>query len=434
MSLTFLSAADVHLGRSSALAGSYASISARIGWERLIQQAIDIQADAVLLSGDLVDKENNYFEALSALETQLKRLENHKIHAVIVAGNHDALVLPEMVQTFNRSDFVHFLGIDGNWELLKIEFKNGDSAQFIGWSFPSEHIFENPLANLSIENLSVEPDMPLIGLVHGEVTRSDSNYAPISLSSLQQVSEVDAWLLGHIHAPQIFQLKDPFICYTGSLQALSAKERGAHGFEKLEIIEGGLVQHELISVSPVRYEKVEIEISSAFHQNEIRQHIAAEIAGNSPEFVFPDLEYLVLDISLTGEIARPHEVDTWLNQSDILDYETSVNHCNVTIRKITNHTRYKADNLHLLAEEKSPAGILASAILDLEKDRESTFALKLLESFKERTQEINNSSVYQPLDKQQKIATDTSEHRQLLIDECHRLLSEMIILKQNAKN
>jgi hypothetical protein len=38
------------------------------------------------------------------------------------------------------------------------------------------------------------------------------------------------------------------------------------------------------------------------------------------------------------------------------------------------------------------------------------------------------------LESNQKIEIKSSEHRQLLIDECHRLLSEMMILKQNANN
>jgi len=432
--MTFFATADIHLGRSSQVGGTQHSLSAREGWKRFVDRAIADQVDAVLLSGDLVDKENNYFEALSALEAQLKRLETAHIHTVLVAGNHDALVLPEMMNTFKNSDYVHFLGVNGQWEILKLDFKSGKTVQFLGWSFPAEHVSSNPLDLLQLSELEIQPNIPLLGLVHGDITNSDSNYAPITQASLQRETSVDAWLLGHIHLPEEFQQIRPFICYSGSLQSLSPKEHGAHGFQQIEFDDFGEMSHEFQPISPVRFEKIETDISEVSEPQELRQLILKAVENESILLLYADLSHLVLDISLTGEVAFPHEIDGWINRSDVFEYETAIDGTHITIRKITNHTRYKADNLHLLADEKSPAGVLAAAIIDLESENENPFTKKLMKSFSERTETLNNASVYMSLESNQKIEFKSSEHRQLLIDECHRLLSEMMILKQNANN
>lgn len=67
--MKLLAAADLHLGRAlggvpSQWAEQY---SPRHAWTALIDEAVSRKVDAVLLAGDVVDRQNRFFEAYSAV-------------------------------------------------------------------------------------------------------------------------------------------------------------------------------------------------------------------------------------------------------------------------------------------------------------------------------------------------------------------------------
>src|SRR5690625_7749098 len=87
-----------------------------------------------------------------------------------------------------------------------------------------------------------------------------------------RISGVALWVLGNINKPQ--QLIDqPQVWYPGSPQALSAKETGAHGPLLITVLPNQTPQVELIKISPVRYEDIEIDISGVRNEEELRSRV-----------------------------------------------------------------------------------------------------------------------------------------------------------------
>jgi len=110
-----------------------------------------------------------------------------------------------------------------------------------------------------------------IGLIHGDYGNKESSYAPLELSSMAGKG-VDVWVMGHIHKPEQFNA-EPLIYYPGSPQALSAKEKGEHEVVVLTVSEQGTIQNEVVALSPVRYEEIQIHISECNEQDEIQAKI-----------------------------------------------------------------------------------------------------------------------------------------------------------------
>src|SRR5690554_4476956 len=222
MSIKILATADLHLGkRSSDVTGDHASTKYTLS--KITDYCIDKNVDVLVLCGDIVDWDNRFFEAYGPLQEAFDNLGKHNIQVYLVAGNHDFNVLPQIIETGNNAH-VHLLGQDENWE-VKAFTKNGQTIQFVGWSFARRYVKES--AMLTWDDSLLNPNYQTIGLLHGDTDARDSHYGPIDLNELRN-TDVAMWILGHIHKPQ--QLADrPIVRYPGSPQALSAKEPGIHG-------------------------------------------------------------------------------------------------------------------------------------------------------------------------------------------------------------
>ena len=61
--------------------------------------------------------------------------------------------------------------------------------------------------------------------------------------------------------------------YPGSPQALSAKEKGEHGAVVLTVSEQGTIQKDVVALSPIRYEEIQIHLSECNEQDGIQAKI-----------------------------------------------------------------------------------------------------------------------------------------------------------------
>src|SRR5688572_26723087 len=182
---------DLHIGRRpSRLPDSVDArdCSCAAVWGDIVAFAIQRQVDVVLVSGDLVDRENRFYEAFGPLEHGLRELETAGIDAVAVAGNHDFDVLPRLADQFS-SGRIRLLGRDGRWERLAIQREGRDVLHIDGWSFPSEAVLTSPLRDFanwrsSFEAVGTDSDgvVPVIGMLHCDLDAPSSRYAPVSLA------------------------------------------------------------------------------------------------------------------------------------------------------------------------------------------------------------------------------------------------------------
>lgn len=245
MTIRVLCAADIHLGRELWQLPDDMQFGPVFAWNRLIDYALTEKVDALVLAGDLLDNDEDFFEAYFLLEKGLKKLE--KMPLIVVGGNHDAKIFGKL-----KKDNLYLLGRHGNWESRSFEIK-GRRVRFDGCSFvPNYMPFES--YNLS----KPENDEIAIGVLHCDVdgNRVDG-YGVVSLNDFKKLPQ-KAWVLGHLHKPTQY-CEDPLVFYCGSLVGLDITETGIHGASLLEI-DSSVSRKEVLS-SPLRWEILEIDLS-----------------------------------------------------------------------------------------------------------------------------------------------------------------------------
>ncbi len=362
--VTILCTGDIHLGRHPTRIPSEIDgqpFSPRTIWQRTVQAAIDEPVDAVVITGDIVDRENRYFEAYGAFENAAKTLDEAGIPLIVVGGNHDFDVLPRMIHDLNL-DHLHLLGEDGSWERWTLHRDGTPLAHFEGWSFPSEHILSSPLADYDLDPTS--DDAPVLGILHADLDTPESDYAPVPTSELID-APVDAWLLGHIHKPTIHRENDPFIFYPGSPQPLSPKETGQHGPWMLNATAAGDIQPQQRPLASIRYDTLDVDAQGAKDAKAIpprvsktlEEHIKANIDTGPLELYLPR-------IHLTGRAQGHAQIQ---RARDELTHQLAlkIGTLPVHVESLEIHTKPAVD-LHDLAQGNTPVASLAQLLLDLE--------------------------------------------------------------------
>ncbi|MGM0498128.1 MAG: metallophosphoesterase family protein, partial [Bacteroidota bacterium] len=395
MSIKILATADLHLGRkSSAVPSAAEESSTKYTWNNMVNWAIEHGVHILLLSGDIIDQDNKYYEAIGPIQTGFDKLNKNGIAVYLVTGNHDFDVLAEIIRS-NKYENIHLLGADGNWE-KKTYNSNEATLQIIGWSFPNKYVTENPMAKFS--EFELDPDAVTIGLLHGDVDAPESKYGPISLNDLK-FAGAEAWILGHIHKPIEFSSEAPYIAYPGSPHALDPGESGVHGPVLLEVDGKNDMKVERLPLSPIRYEKISVTIEPGDDEAAVRDSMTSTLLQEGQKLL-PELEnvaFLVYDIVLEGTHTAVNELFNWTSQI-VKDYEQELETgTRIIVRKVENNVRPAVENLEELAENPSPAGKLAETILAIQQGKSTPFLDKLTEEWKVKLQKINKAGTYAPL-------------------------------------
>ena len=434
MSIKLLTSADLHLGKASSSADGIGEKNAsKFTWFQMVDMAIDHGYDAIILAGDIVEQENRYFEAVSALEKGLDKLQEYDISVIMTAGNHDYDVLPRIIDS-KEYEHVHFLGRGGKWETKILRFKD-TRVQILGWSFPSRHHEKNPLE--SLDPSVVESGIITIGVVHGEFDISESKYAPLTLAGLTD-AEADVWVIGHIHKPEVFQASSPLIYYTGSPHAFSSKEPGVHGPVVLTVTDKGVEEHEWLDCSPVRYEQLVIDITELNNPDELPGELveAQENLIRNKLELSDTLELLVLDVVFSGYVQDIHQIDEFISHREYEDLNRELEGVKTSIRTVSNRCEVKVSDLENLSKENSPAGLIAKALLDISNQNNSEFLETVREALQDSVQSLNTHRTYIPL-RNSEIADQISVNKEdldtLLSQELNRFLSELLKTKEEVR-
>jgi len=414
---------DVHLGRRpSRVPVEDDALSVGHVWGQFVDAAIDRSADAVALTGDIVDAENKMYEAFGSLERGIQRLLSAGIHVVAVAGNHDYDAFPRLVRSIGEERF-HLLGREGRWETVQIEEDEAPPVQFVGWSFPEATVTRSPLDDLDV----VESEGPTIGLIHCEAGRAESRYAPVRRDALAR-RPVSAWLLGHIHAPDAHWEDDQLQLYPGSLQPLDPGERGAHGAWIVEIGGSGSVDARMISLASLRYETVSVDVTGLETAEAVE---TAAIDGIRDGLTFaleewPRLRHVAYRLVYEGRTPLHQALENQARDM-VRDLQVPVDEATATIEDFRLKTRPDYD-LEALAEGDDPSGVLARLILELESDgAESDAVTELLRRTDKALGSVHESSGYEPLrrDSETQDAPTREKLRTVVRRQSYRLLDEI---------
>ncbi len=407
MSLKILATSDLHLGRKSAdLRDDQAVATTGYTWHHMVDYAVRESIDLFLLSGDIIDEENRYFEALGPLREGFERLSNAGIPVVMVAGNHDFEVLPQLV-AHGQWDHVHLLGQGGQWEYINLRIKDQEIG-LAGWSFPKRHIAYNPL--LSFDDIAggISQDALNIGILHGDLHMRESSYAPFRLPDLRQ-KPLDLWLLGHIHKTDFYGDDAPIVSYPGSPHALSAAETGAHGPVLFDIRSKHDIRYEVLPLSPVRYENVVVDIREGMTEDDFRAGIndALVMQMNSLGMGLHNMQHLVLTLWLKGHHEKPGEIKHWASEID--GFAQSADDTAISIRKVRHAVEPALGDLRDLAGQASVAGRLARVILSIEDEKHSELVEEMLAAWQRKAGQVRLSDTYAPLRQAERLPETTRD-------------------------
>lgn len=272
MPIKLLAIGDMHLGRQprrlpAELSNQTRTLSPQKGWERTVEQAVKSHVDLVVLAGDLVDQEDNFFEAFRPLETGINTLVEAGIEVVGISGNHDVSVLPRLAKQLSQ---FKLLGANGQWETHHFE-KNGQTVTVHGWSYPKPVVNESPLEGHTFKRT---PGLNF-GLLHCDRDQVDSRYAPVNSQALKQAG-LDGWLLGHVHKPDPLAA-DSINGYLGSITGLHVGEHGPRGPWLLNIEQGKVQSVHQWTLAPLVWIHVTLDVSGMSQVEDVMDRLLQEI-------------------------------------------------------------------------------------------------------------------------------------------------------------
>jgi DNA repair exonuclease SbcCD nuclease subunit len=292
--LRFIHTADIHLDSPlaglSARAGERArdlAGASRRAFHGLIQQAIDLTVDFVVIAGDLYDGDWRDFTTGIVFADGMARLERAGIRVAVVKGNHDAentmtrsLTLPPNVHVF-RSD------------RAETKVWDGLNVALHGRSFGQARVTDN----LALGYPPPRPGMLNIGILHtgADGRPGHDNYAPCAVAELV-AKGYDYWALGHVHTREVL-CQRPWIVFPGNLQGRHANEAGPKGFTLVSADEGGIVSVTAVETDVVRWARLDIDVSGCEGLDEVCERLRERLATTVDE---AGRRTLAVRLTLTG--------------------------------------------------------------------------------------------------------------------------------------
>lgn len=395
--MKLLAVGDIHMGRRPSrlpteLAHTPSELGPAAAWQQTVDYAISEQVDALLLAGDVIESEKDFFEGFGQLKQGVDRLTTASIQVIAVVGNHDVFVLPKLADLLERSGNFKLLGRGGHWESHHI-IAAGEELTLWGWSFPRQTVRSSPLSGFGFERHSTLE----LGLLHCDLDQAGSPYAPVSRRELSS-SGLDGWLLGHIHKPDDLSPDSP--CgYLGCLSGMDPGEFGARGPWMLHIKDGRIREVTQVPLAPLRWLRSELDISDLEdvgdldsylikHIEALDQYISAE--AHPPKAVG-------LRLTLVGRSRFANALVDWvqdkcqhppcIRQSNI-DY--FVEHCaTAVLAKI---------DLEESARYQNPLGLLAQRVLLLDQVQENPERAALVSEAKRTFTEALQSQPWRMLE------------------------------------
>lgn len=262
--MKFIHTADIHWGMtpdSDRPWGKKREQAIRLTFQRIIDEARDIHADLLLISGDLFHRQP-LARDLKEVNYLFSTIPGTRI--VITAGNHDRIRRSSALYSFTWCPNVTFL-MDENITSVYFEDLN---TEVYGFSYHTSEITENKMAGFSL----APTNRTKILMFHG----GDAKHAPFDKNALAEYP-FSYFALGHIHKHAV--LIDKRMAYPGSPEPLDMTETGTHGFYVGEIdsMTGHVTSLEFKAVSLAQYIPLAVSITPETTNTELSQLITEEI-------------------------------------------------------------------------------------------------------------------------------------------------------------
>ena len=391
--MKILAVGDMHLGRTpSRLPPELhaADLGPAEAWRRSVAVAVDEGVKAVLLAGDVVDRDDDFFEAYRALESGVNTLAEAGIDVIGVAGNHDVKVLPRLVRHIPQ---FRLLGEGGRWEPCRIE-ADRESVTLWGWSFPQARVLSSPL-----EGHSLDPTPGInLGLLHCDRDAGpDSPYAPTTRLELARAG-LDGWLLGHIHKPDALTAASPN-GYLGSLTGLDRGESGPRGPWMITVRDGRIAEVEHLPLAPLRWEPLDVDLEGIGEPFQARERLLAAVTDLDARMMAslataPNA--VGLSVSLIGRTGFGNAALDLLSPEDRNETHTGAAGTRYFIESVHLDTRPEID-LEDLSRRQDPVGLLAARLLWLDRPEGDPERDRLVDEARKALRDQSAQSVWRGL-------------------------------------
>jgi len=273
MSLKFIHAADLHIDSPmKGLRSSDHEIAEKVqratrdAFENLVDFALENEVAFVVIAGDIFD--GAWDDRNTGLWTirQFQRLEKQSVLVFAVLGNHDSknrilknLSFPENVKFFSNKKperFVFPAEFESDFPLCAAR-ADSERVALTGRSYGAE---KEP-RNLARDYFDAAPRAFNVGVLHTSLGGLDAdNYAPTDVATLEEKG-YDYWALGHVHQRRTVREADPWIGFSGVLQARHINEPDAKGFYLVEVENGALKSEPLfVSSDVLRWMRLKIDL------------------------------------------------------------------------------------------------------------------------------------------------------------------------------
>ena len=363
--MKLLAVGDIHLGRRPTrlpdeLSHTPAELGPAAAWRRTVEFAVNEQVDAVLLAGDVVESEKDFFEALRELRQGVDTLTQAGIQVIAVAGNHDVHVLPRLADLLQENASFKLLGRGGAWESVPIQ-ANGEALLLWGWSFPQREVHSSPLAEAQFDTGSGLQ----LGLLHCDLDQRNSPYAPVLSSELDRAG-LDGWLLGHIHKPTALS-PDALCGYLGCLSGMDPGESGPRGPWLLRVEKGRVREVTQVPLAPLRWLKVDLDISDLEDIGQLDGRLVEDIANLDEKLSREDFKPKAVGIRLTlvGRTLFAKELANWIQDKAQRPVHERRPGTDYFVEHYALAVLPKVD-LEELASQHTPLGLLAQRLLLLD--------------------------------------------------------------------
>jgi hypothetical protein len=379
--MRILASSDIHLGRIPAVSG-HPELSGYCAWEAIVEKALALEVDALVLAGDVVEKDNAWFEAYGPLVKGLEKLHSSNIEVFAVAGNHDAKIFPRLAK---EGEHIHMLGLKGKWE--QVTYKG---VRFVGWSFSESACTTNPLD--SFDKSFADFDGPTLGLLHCDVDgQVGGMYASIPSFQFSNTG-ISLWVLGHIHAKQ--QIANQPCFYCGSPFALDSSETGEHGVYLLETLgEKSWKDPQFIPLSPWQFCDCEVDLEGIASSSDLMGYIAEAMRKTgSGKITSAFLGDIYCKLVFVGTIPTKFDLTGALPLADLQNLEIPLEGgYTAHVQSSFVDNTVLAVDLESLAKGVGPIALLAKQLLDMDT------LPGLLEAVKDLEHKSHNVSAFQSL-------------------------------------
>jgi len=363
MRFSFIHTSDIHLGRPFS---DLSTISDKTGlcnqacrnaFHKIVDTAISKKVDFVLIAGDSFDNDEHDLSTKLLFVKNLEKLADNGIKSYIICGNHDPAQLYRQYSSYFKFDkkysgMINITGVttDSCCEV----FNYNDIVNIHSLSFESEEC-SNPAKIL--EPVKCNDSVFNIGLIHCDLDKTDSKYAPCSNQDLKNLG-YDYYALGHIHIPEY---RSDNIVYSGSPQGRTKKETGAHGFYYVEADGKQILNKEFITSDYVRFTALELDCSSLNNKREVFDEII-QILNQQNE----DVELTLYEINLTGISEAYDELSSGDLISEYIENYAQTEPQKSAVYRINNLTIPNVDENELL-KDTGIIGLISGCCSDTEK-------------------------------------------------------------------